>query len=102
MHNKQVRMTRTLCKSCLTEHHTSQLHNQNNQKTKDKSKPAFKRKPTLKSQMSVEDKQMEDWMRGSYYAKLQTNLMITQDYEMAAGRTRRELSLQYKSDDTPK
>lgn len=52
--------------------------------------------------MSVEDKQMEDWMRGSYYAKLQTNLMITQDYEMAAGRTRRELSLQYKSDDSPK
>ena len=34
---------------------------------------------------------MEDWMRGNYHAKLKTNLMILQDYDLAAERTEREM-----------
>ena len=56
----------------------------------------------LRSSSQANDRQLEDWLRGNYHVKLKSNLMITQDYHLAAGRTKRDFQNNYFEDGSKK
>ena len=100
LHTKQVKEGRKLCKSC---HHQADTqvpvpHKENAANKLLNSTASFAKATELKmsskrASTCLQDQQMEDWMRGNYYAKLCSNMHITGDYDLAAGRTKKEFSL---------
>lgn len=62
------------------------------------SKATELKKNSKRASTCLQDQQMEDWMRGNYYAKLCSYLHITGDYDIAAGRTKKEFELRDAND----